>query len=210
MAFTTRTRSYGDQCIERTLRVDEEKDAVHHVQDALHLAAKVRVTWGVDDVHLRALVRHRGVLGEDGDPALALEVVGVHDASLDLFVVSEHLGLREHRVHERGLPVVDVRDDGDVADVVARLEVGVRRGDRGGFGDGLRARERCSASRGGRAPRGLLGRLGGDVEARGGGRRVRGESLLHVACGLSVRARRRGVRGGGQSERVRTLARARG
>ena len=28
-------------------------------------------------------------------------------------------GLPEHRVDERGLPVVDVRDDGDVAEIVA-------------------------------------------------------------------------------------------
>jgi hypothetical protein len=58
-----------------------------------------------------------GVLGEDGDAALALEVVAVHHARLNLLVVAEHLALREHRVHQRGLAVVDVRDDGDVAHV---------------------------------------------------------------------------------------------
>ena len=100
--------------------VDEEEDAVDHVEDALDLTAEVSVSRCVDDVDLRVLVRHRGVLGEDGDPALALEIVAVHDARLDLLVLAEHLGLREHRVDERGLAVVDVRDDGDVSDFISR------------------------------------------------------------------------------------------
>ena len=55
-----------------------------------------------------------GVLGEDGDAPLALERVGVHHALFDLLVVAERPGLAEHLVHQGGLAVVDVRDDGDV------------------------------------------------------------------------------------------------
>ena len=59
-------------------------------------------------------------------------------------VVAEHLGLPEHGVDERGLAVVDVRDDGDVADVhaefggeVARRGCGCGGGwGRRGVGDG--------------------------------------------------------------------------
>ena len=115
--------------------VDEEEDAVDHVEDALDLTAEVSVSRCVDDVDLGVLVRHSGVLGEDGDAALALEIVAVHDARLDLLVLAEDLGLREHRVDEGGLAVVDVRDDGDVADVVALLQVRRRRlGLRDGLG----------------------------------------------------------------------------
>ena len=65
-----------------------------------------------------AAVHDRGVLGHDGDAALALQVVGVHDALGDLLVVAEDVALPEHGVDQRGLAVVDVRDDRDVADIV--------------------------------------------------------------------------------------------
>ena len=37
--------------------------------------------------------------------------------SCDDLVVAEGAGLAEHLVDQRGLPVVDVRDDGDVANL---------------------------------------------------------------------------------------------
>src|SRR5439155_12527451 len=76
--------------------VDKEQDAVDHGQGPLDLTAEVGVTGRVDDIDLRALVEDRGVLGEDGDAALALELVGVHDAADDLLVLAEGAGLVEH------------------------------------------------------------------------------------------------------------------
>jgi hypothetical protein len=73
----------------------------------------------VDDVDLRVAVANRGVLGQDGDPALALLVHRVHDAVGHLLVGREDVRLAQHRVDERRLAVVDVGDDGHVADVVA-------------------------------------------------------------------------------------------
>ena len=60
-----------------------------------------------------------GVLGEDRDALLALEVHRVHHALGDVLVGAERAGLPQHRVDERRLAVVDVGDDGDVSDVVA-------------------------------------------------------------------------------------------
>ena len=99
-------------------RVDEQQDAVDHRQSALDLAAEVGVARRVDDVDLHVAALHRGVLGEDRDALLALEVTGVHDALGDVLVLPERAGLPEHRVDERRLAVVDVGDDGDVAQVV--------------------------------------------------------------------------------------------
>src|SRR6185312_2687482 len=81
--------------------------------------AEVGVAGGVDDVDLYALVPDSRVLREDGDAALALEVVRVHHPLGDDLVVAEGAGLPEEEVHERGLAVVDVRHDGDVAEVVS-------------------------------------------------------------------------------------------
>ena len=65
---------------------------------------------------LVSLIEDGGVLGEDGDAALALELVRVHDALGDGLIGAEGAGLAEHGVDEGGLAVVDVGDDGDVAD----------------------------------------------------------------------------------------------
>ena len=107
-------------------RVDEQHDPVHHRQPALDLAAEVGVAGGVDDVdghrplgRGRAGVPDRGVLREDRDALLALQVAGVHRALVDVLVLAERAALPEHRVHERGLAVVDVRHDRDVAEVGA-------------------------------------------------------------------------------------------
>ena len=56
-------------------------------------------------------------LAEDGDAALALEVVGIHGAFDHPLVLAVDAGLLQQPVDQRGLAVVDVRDDGDVAKV---------------------------------------------------------------------------------------------
>ena len=51
--------------------IDEQQNAVCHVQDALHLAAKVSVARGVDDIDFHILVPHGHILRKDGDAAFA-------------------------------------------------------------------------------------------------------------------------------------------
>ena len=65
----------------------------------------------------RALPDAPRCLGEDGDAALALQVVGIHGALGDLLVLAERAGLLQQAVDQRGLAMVDVRDDRDVADI---------------------------------------------------------------------------------------------
>ena len=107
-------------------RVDQQDDGVDHRQAALDLATEVGVAGGVDDVDrdaalggAGAVVADRGVLREDRDALLALEVAGVHGALGELVVLVEVALLLEHGVDERGLAVVDVGDDCDVAQVGA-------------------------------------------------------------------------------------------
>ena len=97
--------------------VDQHDGAVDHVEDALHLAAEIGVAGRVDDVDARVLPEDGGALGEDGDAALALQVVAVHGLRLHLLVLAEGAGLLEQRVDQRGLAVIDVGDDRDVAKV---------------------------------------------------------------------------------------------
>ena len=104
-------------------RVDQQQHPVDHRQPALHLAAEVGVAGGVDDVdHGDAAVGvmpvHRGVLGQDRDAFFAFQVAGVHHP-LDCVVAAlrQRAGLPQHRVDQRRLAVVDVRDDRDVPEL---------------------------------------------------------------------------------------------
>ncbi len=103
-------------------RVDQQEDAVDHEEDAFHLTAEVRVAGGVDDVDLRVAVAHGGVFGQDGDAALPLEVVRVHDPLIDLFVLAEDAALLQQGIDQGRLAVVDVGDHRDVANVFSEFQ----------------------------------------------------------------------------------------
>ena len=137
--------------------VDEQQHRVDHQQRPLDLAAEVGVTGRVDDVEPDAGVVDRRLLGEDRDALLALEVARIHDPVDDGLVRAEGAGLAEHRVDERGLAVVDVGDDGDVA------EVGADGGRCGG--------RRRNRARSGTAPVEWDGRLSHGCAERGSRRR---------------------------------------
>ena len=126
--------------------IDEEEHRIDHEQRPLDLATEVGVTGRVDDVQPDVGVVDRRLLGEDRDALLALQVARVHDPIHERLVGAERAGLAQHRVHERGLAVIHVRDDRDVAQVVAnthrrgrgaRGRGGLRRGGHGGAGDDL-------------------------------------------------------------------------
>ena len=95
--------------------IDEDHDAIDHREDALDLAAEIGVAGGIDDVDPRVLPDQRGDLGEDGDAALALEIVAVHRAFFDALVVAERARLLEQDVDQRGLAVVDVGNNRNIA-----------------------------------------------------------------------------------------------
>ena len=94
--------------------VNQQDGAIDHGEDALHLAAEIGVAGGVDDVELHTLPFHGRALGQDGDAALALEVIAVHGALGHGLVFAEGSGLFEQLIEQCGLAVVNVRDDGEV------------------------------------------------------------------------------------------------
>ena len=98
-------------------RVHQEEDAVHHFQRALDFSAEIAVAGSVHDIDFRVVIEQRRVFRQDGDAALALEIVRVHHALHDHLIVAEHAALVEHGVHQRGFPVVHVSDDGDIANL---------------------------------------------------------------------------------------------
>ncbi len=111
--------------------IDEQEHAVDEGERPFDLAAEIGVAGGVDEVDLRALPLYRSGLREDRDAALAFLVTGVHH-SVDVgFMGREHAGGAQHGVDERGLAMVDVRDQrnipegggGHVRDAIDRIRV---------------------------------------------------------------------------------------
>ena len=114
--------------------IDHEDDAVDHRQATLNLATEIGVARGVDDVDGDAIFQAEslcggaaivdgGVLRENGNALLALEIAGVHDTLTGLFnrvTLGERSGLPEHCVNQRGLAMIDVCDDRDVSQVGTR------------------------------------------------------------------------------------------
>ena len=98
--------------------VDQHQGAVGHPQHPFDLAAEVGVAGRVDDVDLHAAIGDRDVLGQNGDPPLSLQVVGIEDLLADQLRIAEASALAKHAIDERRLAVVDVGDDRDVADVL--------------------------------------------------------------------------------------------
>jgi hypothetical protein len=112
-------------------RIDQEQHAIDHGEHALHFAAEVRVSGRIDDVDAVITPGDRGILGQDGNAALALQHVAVHGTLGNHLMLAEGTGLLEQLINERGLAVIDVGDDRDVADVhgSARCSVGrIRKG----------------------------------------------------------------------------------
>jgi hypothetical protein len=101
--------------------IHQDQDPIHHPENPLDLAAEVGVAWSVDDVDLGAVPPNGRILGKNGDAALPLERVRVHDALFHLLVGSECPGLPEHLVHQSGLSMIDVGDDRQVTNQSARF-----------------------------------------------------------------------------------------
>ena len=104
--------------------VDEQHRPFTGRQGPAHLVAEVDVAGRVDQVQDVVLEPDPDVLGLDGDAPLALEVHGVevllaHEPGVD------GVGELENAVRQRRLPVVDMADDGEIADEV-RAEHGTR------------------------------------------------------------------------------------
>src|SRR4051812_9448383 len=108
--------------------IDQQQHAVHHRQHALDFAAEIGMSRRIYDIDVRALILHRAVLGQDGNATLPFEIVRVHNPLGHMLMRGKGSRLAQKLVDQRGLTVVDVGDDGDVANVACH---GMRCGEKG-------------------------------------------------------------------------------
>ena len=101
-------------------RIDQQHDS-HRPSTRMRSTSPPKSAWpGVSTMLIRVspavpFDRHAGRLRQNGDAALALLIVGVHCAFYVRLVGSEDARLREHLVDKGRFAVVDVGDDGDIA-----------------------------------------------------------------------------------------------
>ena len=55
-------------------RIDEQQNTVHHVENALHLTAEVRMTRSIYDIDLDPIIEDRRILRKNRNPTLALDI----------------------------------------------------------------------------------------------------------------------------------------
>ncbi len=103
-------------------RIHQQQHGIHHGEYALDFAAKIGVSGRVHDVDAVVVPANGRVLGQNGDAALPLLVVGVHDALGPFRAAIKRSRLIQQAVHERGFAVVNVGDNGDVAKLLNQGE----------------------------------------------------------------------------------------
>ena len=104
--------------------IDHQQRTLAGGQRPVHLIGEIDVAGGVDQVEdvvlavLRPVVEAHG-LRLDGDAALALDVHGIEHLRLHL-PLGQAPGHLDEPVGERRLAMVDMGDDGEVADIALR------------------------------------------------------------------------------------------
>ena len=107
-----------------TLRgVDHQERALAGSQRARDFVRKIHMAGGVDQVELILLAVMRGVLhthgvGFDSDATFPLEIHRIQDLGLHL-ALGKRPGKLQQAVGERGFAMIDVGDNGKIADVCA-------------------------------------------------------------------------------------------
>ena len=71
----------------------------------------------IDDVDARRVPEDGRHLGQDGDAALALEVIRVERALRHPLIIAESSRLLQQPIDQRGLAVIDMGNDADIAQI---------------------------------------------------------------------------------------------
>ena len=115
-------------------RVHHEQGAFARRKRARHFIGKIHMARRVDQVELVGVAVFRGVMQADafrfdGDAALALEIHGVEELLVH-FALRKRAGHFQQAVRQRGLAVIDMRNDAKIADELrvhgARLPLWLR------------------------------------------------------------------------------------
>src|SRR5579862_8611977 len=103
--------------------VNQQHDTVDHLQGAFYFSAEIAVAGRVYDVDLHVVIKNGRVLGQNGDAALALQIVRVHHPFNDVLVGTKGAALLQHGVDQRGLAMVYVGNNSDVTNAGTQMRL---------------------------------------------------------------------------------------
>ena len=75
---------------------------------------------GIHDVDFISFIVNGGILGENGDATLPLQIAGVHDPVHRGLILPVDAALLEHFIHQCGLAMVNMGNDGNITDFFLR------------------------------------------------------------------------------------------
>ena len=96
--------------------IHKQQHRVDHGEHALNLTTEVGVPRRIHNVDAVVAVVNGGVLGENRDAPLFFLIVGIHDPLCINSAAIKGARLAQQAVNEGRLAMVDVGDDGDVAE----------------------------------------------------------------------------------------------
>ena len=99
--------------------IDEQDAAISHVEYALDLTAKISVSGSINNIDFNTAIDNGRIFSQDGDSALTLLVVRIHDEFAHLLVLAEDMALLEQAIYQRRFTMVDVSNNGDIANIVS-------------------------------------------------------------------------------------------
>mmetsp|Transcript_8006 Transcript_8006/g.16698 ORF Transcript_8006/g.16698 Transcript_8006/m.16698 type:complete len:203 (+) Transcript_8006:1001-1609(+) len=105
--------------------IHHQTNPIDHGQDAIHFSGKIRVTGCIDNIQHVGISRTSLLVidprdfGGNGNPPFLFQISRIHESiqGFRLGVVIGVTFLRRHEqfVHEGGFPVIDVRNNGHIA-----------------------------------------------------------------------------------------------
>jgi hypothetical protein len=98
--------------------IDDQQDGIDHFHDPLDFAAEIGVARCINDVDPIAVPLKSRILCANRNSFFALQIHRIHYALLDLLVRTESTGLSQQLIHKRRFAVINVRNDGDIADFI--------------------------------------------------------------------------------------------
>ncbi len=107
--------------------INQQENAIHHRQHTFNFTAEVGMPGGINDIDVIVFPVDGGVFGENGNTTLALLIIGIH-YPFDLFAAGlQRTGLLQEFINQCGLAMIDVRDNGDIANIFYHFRAASRR-----------------------------------------------------------------------------------
>ena len=114
----TSAKQAGIEIVHGFFVVGSPDETVDDLRATFDFASKVSMSRRIDHIDLQAFIGNRNVLRENRNAPFSFEVIAIKNAFPLKLTVTILSALAKEAIDKGGFAMIDVRDDGDVADVV--------------------------------------------------------------------------------------------